>query len=164
MSAPPDDFSLEAVGRFLGHEGRLLDSRDYDEWLRLFDDDAVYWIPLQPAQTDPLNAPSIVYEDKALLTMRVRRLMHPKAHAATPTPRTLHVVGLPAIGPHGAQGTERDVVSSQLIVESTQEGQRLYAAECRHVLRNTGAGLRIASKRVDLVDSDQVQGLIRSIL
>jgi 3-phenylpropionate/cinnamic acid dioxygenase small subunit len=158
------DFSLEAVARFLNHEGRLLDQRKFADWLGLFDDDANYWIPLQRDQSDPRAIPSIVYEDKVLLAMRVERMMHPKAHSATPTPRTLHVIGVPDIAPHASDKASCTVTTSQLIIESFEGSQRLYAAECRHVLRATQAGLRIASKRIDLIDCDQFQGLIRSIL
>src|SRR5687768_16554245 len=57
------DFSLESVARFLNQEGRLLDQRKFQGWLGLFEDDAIYWIPLQRGQTDARAVPSIVYED-----------------------------------------------------------------------------------------------------
>src|ERR1700704_1942414 len=81
------------VARFLHHEALLLDDRRFEEWLPLYTDDARYWVPAEPGQADPINHVSIMYEDKAVMRMRVRRLMHPRAYAHNPHPRTTHLVG-----------------------------------------------------------------------
>src|SRR5207253_4483760 len=76
--------------QFLYREARLLDSGRFYEWLGLFTDDATYWIPLQADQADPQTTSSIVYDDRRLLEVRIRQFQHPRAHARTPAPRTVH--------------------------------------------------------------------------
>ena len=49
-------------------------------------------MPSQPGQTDPLNVASIVYEDHAILSIRVQRLLEARALVLTPMPRTTHLV------------------------------------------------------------------------
>ncbi len=49
-------------------------------------------MPSQPGQTDPLGVASIMYEDHAILSMRVQRLLEARALVLTPMPRTTHLV------------------------------------------------------------------------
>ena len=41
----PDLLLISRVEQFLFQEARLLDERRFEEWLSLFSDDGVYWIP-----------------------------------------------------------------------------------------------------------------------
>src|SRR5262245_51440966 len=59
---------------FVLHEARLIDSQRLDEWLGLFAEDGIYWMPLEWGQTDPKLTASLMYEDKLLLTIRIERL------------------------------------------------------------------------------------------
>src|SRR5678815_1776521 len=93
MNAAVDIELRSEVEQLLYHEAWLLDRGRLDEWLALFTDDATYWIPLQADQVDPLATSSIVYDDRRLLEVRVRRFQHPRAHARLPAPRTVHQVG-----------------------------------------------------------------------
>ena len=36
-----------SVQQFLFSEARLLDERRFDDWLALFSDDAIYWMPVR---------------------------------------------------------------------------------------------------------------------
>ena len=63
--------------QFLLHEARLLDEARFDEWLALFTPEASYWVPSEPAQVDPLETVSLIYDDRQLLETRVRRLGKP---------------------------------------------------------------------------------------
>ena len=67
----------EAV-ELVEREARLLDERRFDEWLALFADEAWYWMPASWDQQSPEDALSLVYEDKRLLALRVRRLASPE--------------------------------------------------------------------------------------
>ena len=55
------------VEQFLYHEARLLDSRQFDAWLDLFTEDAVYWVPLERDQADGIETSSIIHDDRTLL-------------------------------------------------------------------------------------------------
>ena len=159
MDAAVDSELRSEIERFLYREVWLLDHGRLDEWLGLFTDDATYWIPLQANQADPLTTSSIVYDDRRLLEVRVRQFQHPRAHARTPAPRTVHQIGNVQV----LEASAHDVrVSSTLVlVEYRRERQRVWGALVEHRLRRTADGLRIAAKRVDLVNSEaELDGIV----
>ena len=41
---------------FVVHEARLIDEQRFDEWYELFADDAYYWVPVAPGQSDSIRA------------------------------------------------------------------------------------------------------------
>ena len=132
---------------FVLREARLLDEQRYAEWLELFADDAVYWIPTHANQTSPHEALSIIYEPKSLLSVRVERLTRREMHVQTPPSRTVHHVS--AIEVNG------DEVRSALIVAEWRSGEsRFFAGRVTHKLRKDSGALRIVLKRVDLIDGE----------
>ena len=80
------------LSRFVRHEARLIDEKRFDEWLALFTDDARYWVPAAPEQTDPVGHNSLAYEDRLLLELRIERLKSPRAYSQRPPSRCLHVL------------------------------------------------------------------------
>lgn len=147
------------VAAFLYDEAALLDGGRLDEWLALFTDDATYWIPLEPGQTDPATTASLVFDDRRLLEIRVRQFTHPRAHARVPAPRTVHQVGNVQIVED--DGREARVRSTLIVIEYRQDRQRTWGAQVEHRLRRTAGGLRIAAKRIDLVNCDaELDGIV----
>ena len=142
------------IERFLYREARLLDERRFEEWRDLFAEDGVYWVPLKPDQTDPLRHGSIVYDDRAGMATRIRRLRHPRAYAQIPESRTLHMVSNVFVDSADPDKGEIDVLSALQVTEFQLNHQRHYAARCRHVLRRANGSYVIALKRVDLVNCD----------
>jgi 3-phenylpropionate/cinnamic acid dioxygenase small subunit len=147
-----------SVEAFLIHEARLLDAGAMQDWLNLYDDDAVYWVPASPGQTDPLNHVSIMYEDKPVLAMRVERLSHPRAYAVDPAPRATHLVS----NVTAAQSDDGlvDAEAAFMMTESRAGGTKVFSGRYTYRLAPSGDGFRIKSKRVDLMDCDAVHGLI----
>jgi benzoate/toluate 1,2-dioxygenase beta subunit len=155
------DASLKAEAEaFLVEEGRLLDASRFDAWLALFAEDGFYWIPAAPGQTDPFNHISIAYEDKSVLTMRVRRLGHPRAYSAVPPPRTAHLIGSVTAEPGTDAGVDLACRSSLIMAEYRAGDRRVWAGQQLHKLRRTPDGLRIVLKRVDLIDCDAAHGIL----
>jgi 3-phenylpropionate/cinnamic acid dioxygenase small subunit len=145
--------------QLLYHEAALLDRGRLDEWLALYTEDASYWVPLEAGQQDPLTTCSIIYDDRRLLEVRVRQTRHPRAHARVPAPRTVHHVGNVRLV--ADDGHEATVASTLVMVEYRQERQRVWGALVEHRLRRTDHGLRIAAKRVDLVNSEsELDGIV----
>jgi len=138
--------------QFLYHEARLLDTQQYEAWLELFTDDATYWVPLEREQKDPFETSSIIHDDRTLLGLRVKQARHPRAHARLPLARTAHQVGNVLVLKEDEP--ELVVASTLTLVEFRAERQRVWGALVEHRLRRTPAGLRIAHKRVDLVNSE----------
>jgi 3-phenylpropionate/cinnamic acid dioxygenase small subunit len=159
MAAATSVETRSEVEQLLYHEAWLLDHGRLDEWLGLFTDDATYWIPLQASQSDPLTASSIVYDDRRLLEVRVRQFQHPRAHARTPAPRTVHQIS--NVHVLEAEGDELRVASTLVLLEYRHERQRVWGALVEHRLRRTRDGLRIAAKRIDLVNSEaELDGIV----
>lgn len=159
MRAAADIELRSEIEQFLYHEAGLLDHGRLDEWLGLFTGDATYWIPLQANQVDPLTTSSIVYDDRRLLEVRVRQFQHPRAHARVPAPRTVHQVGNVQLIEAGA--LDARVGSTLVLIEYRRERQRVWGALVEHRLRRTADGLRIAAKRIDLVNSEaELDGIV----
>ena len=150
----------EAEG-FLLREARLLDEARYGEWLRLFTDDAWYWVPSQPGQASPLDTVSLMYDDRRLLETRVRRLSNPHLHAQEPPSRSSRIVANVMVDDADPRDGAPIVRSKLLMVEFRRDKQRVFAGTCFHRLLRTAEGLRIAWKRVDLIHCDGVlDGLV----
>ena len=135
------------IEAFVLREARLLDERRFGEWLELFADDAVYWIPTKPKQMSPHEALSIIYEPKSLLALRVERLERGDMHVQTPPSRTVHHVS--------AMEVDGDDVHSALVVaEWRAGGSRWFAGRVLHRLKRGPNGIQILLKRVDLTDGE----------
>jgi ethylbenzene dioxygenase subunit beta len=139
---------------FVLHEARLLDERRFAEWLALFAEDGVYWVPTLPGQASPQEALSLFHEPKPLLAMRVARLEGTDLHIQAPPSRTVHHVS-------AIETTDDLEVRSALVVAEWRAGEaRWFAGRVLHRLRRSAEGLRIVLKRVDLIDSEAPQRAI----
>lgn len=156
MNQTATQFTQQAVEQLLYREAQLLDRHQLEQWLALYTDDASYWVPLEMGQLDPINTSSIIYDDRTLMEIRVKQYLHPRAHARVPQHRTCHQVGNVLPAPQDGNGvpSEQRVSSTLVVVEFRQERQRVWGATVEHCLRATADGLRIVSKRVDLVNSE----------
>ena len=146
------DNPQSAIEDFLLHEARLLDEARYEEWLALFTDDGWYWVPSQPDQKSPKDTVSLIYDDRRLLETRVRRLANPHIHAQQPASRASRTVANVTI--ERRDGPTVDTRSKLVMVEYRRHQQRVFAGTCWHRLVGTEGRLRIASKRVDLINCD----------
>lgn len=75
-------------------EAALLDRWCLDEWLKLYTDDAQYFVPSTdlPPDADPDRSLFYIADDRVRLEQRVVRLMKKSAHAEYPRSRTRHLV------------------------------------------------------------------------
>ena len=144
---------------FLIHEARLLDDARFDEWLTLFTPEAHYWVPSEPNQKSPLDTVSLMYDDRRLLETRVRRLSSPKIYSQEPRSRTSRIVTNVTIE-SAANGVTK-VRSKFVLVEYRREEQRLFAGTYLHDLVLIDDAIRIAFKKIDLVNADApMDGLV----
>jgi 3-phenylpropionate/cinnamic acid dioxygenase small subunit len=155
-SASPSLAECEAL---LVGEAQLLDEGKFEDWLALFTENAWYWVPSEPDQESPLTTVSLMYDDRKLLETRVRRLVGPRMHAQEPRSRTSRIVANVTL--RERRPAAALVRSRFVMVEYRRGEQRLFAGTCLHELVRTDDGLRIASKRVDLVNCDApMDGLV----
>jgi 3-phenylpropionate/cinnamic acid dioxygenase small subunit len=146
--------SDEQIVRFIYQEARLLDEKRFDEWYELFTEDAYYWVPLAPGQTDPLAHNSLAYEDKLLLRLRIERLKLPTAYAQKPASRCHHVLQAPQLEGSDTAGHQFVTRTPFIYTETRADESQRYAATAWHTLVRTAAGLRIRLKRVDILNAD----------
>ncbi len=146
--------TLTEAEQLLYREAFLLDRHRFDDWLALFTDDATYWVPLEEHQADPIETSSIVYDNRELLGLRVKQYREARAHARLPLARTTHQISNVMLEEDQSASPDVNVASTLVLVEYRQERQRLYGALVTHRIRRTPAGLRIAAKRIDLVNSE----------
>ena len=138
--------------QFLIHEARLLDEARFDEWLALFTLDAWYWVPAEPGQASPRDTISLMYDDRRLLETRVRRLASPRIYSQEPRSRTSRIVANVTIE---ESANDACIVRSKFqLLEYRREAQRIFGGTYLHRLVGGTNGIRIAWKRVDLVNCD----------
>lgn len=133
-------------------EAALLDAGRWDEWLALWTDDARYWIPLAgAAQPDEERGQSLADEDRLLLSLRVERLKHPRAHSLKPRVACQHVLQPSRV--ERAAGDEAWLRTPFVYVEAQGPHQILLTGSARHRLVRAGSGWKIREKRVDLLNA-----------
>jgi 3-phenylpropionate/cinnamic acid dioxygenase small subunit len=141
---------------FVVREARLLDEQRYEEWNALFLDDAIYWVPLVPNQPEGLAHTSHLHEDKLLRELRIERLKSPRAFSQQPPTRSLHLLQTPTVEARdAARPAEHRVRTVFQYVESQGDEMNTFFGVAWHrVVVDARGALRLAQKRVDLINSD----------
>jgi benzoate/toluate 1,2-dioxygenase beta subunit len=80
------------VEEFLYQEAKLIDEHRYEEWLALWSEDALYWVPCNSDDADPMRQAMIIYDNRARLEERVYRLTSGAAWAQQPQSRTRRLI------------------------------------------------------------------------
>lgn len=86
------DVVRDAVADFVHREAALLDERRLEEWLALFANDGLLWVPGRAGDADPGRHVSIIYDHLPQLRARVTRLLSGKETAQDPPSRTVRAV------------------------------------------------------------------------
>lgn len=154
MSAALDVDLLRAVEQFVYREARLADELDYDAWEALWTDDAVYWVPAGADDIDPTRQMSVIYDNRARIATRVRQLKTGKRHAQTPPSRLRRLVSNVELL-DGDDDGDVGVGANFVVYESRERGVMTWAGRTEYRLRPTDDGLRMASKKVMLIDNDR---------
>jgi len=142
--------SVDEVTRFLYHEARLLDEHDYDAWEALWTDDAIYWVPAEGSGGDPTSEMSIIYDNRRRISTRIKQLQSGRRYSQSPPSELSRMIANVEVT--GVDGDEVVVAAKCLVVESREEGNELWAARTTHRLRAVDGELRLAYKKVVLVN------------
>ena len=140
------------VEQFLYLQAEVLDERRWDEWLNLFTDDGIYWMPASTDQETGVGQPNIFYEDYHLMDMRIRRVEHPYAHSQAAGHRTTHLVSNVIVRNEDPSAGEILVTSRFHMLEYRLDDQRYFGGRYTHRLKTTDSGYKIKLQRVDLVN------------
>jgi benzoate/toluate 1,2-dioxygenase beta subunit len=145
------------VQQFLYGEARLLDSRQYEQWLDLLAPDFVYWVPSNHGEANLRDQVSVNFDDRRRIEDRVTFASKAGSFAQTPPSRTLRsLTNVQAW--RGSMGLYE--ATAGLSISAYRRSRTVQFVGHLHVLlEDSAAGnFRIRMKIIDLLDCDEPQG------
>jgi 3-phenylpropionate/cinnamic acid dioxygenase small subunit len=143
--------ALREIEQFLYRQSELLDGKLWQDYIDLFADDGVYWMPVTPDQTEWEGSPSIFAEDKYMMAVRMGRVTHPTAWSQAPMWATSHVIGNVVLE---SESHDRWIVRSRFhMMELRRDTVRHFGGTYRHTLVRRDGALRIQLQRVDMFNA-----------
>ena len=145
----------QSVVEFLYREGRLADEARYAEWLALWTDDAVYWVP---ATTDPGADPdtrlSHIYDNRTRLETRVKLLQTGHRYSQEPASPMRRVISNIEVeeGRDGGFVAGSNFILAELSVQARPE-MHWWVGRATHHLRRVDGRLRMIQKKVVLINA-----------
>ena len=145
---------------FYIREAWLLDERKLEEWLQLFTDDVLYFMPRRKnvprrelhRELTPQGDLAILEEDRRQLEMRVARLETGMAWAEDPPSRTRHLIGNLEAAP--LENGEVEAKTAFLVYRSHLETDHQLLSGCREdVLRKVEGAWKV-SRRTIVLDAN----------
>ena len=156
MTFALDTDLLRAVEQFIYREARLQDELQYDAWEALWTDDAIYWVPAHGADPDPATQMSIIFDNRARIATRIKQLQTGKRHSQTPPSSLRRIVSnVELLDPHPDHPDDIAAGANFVVYESRERGITTWAGRSEYVLRREDDDLRMARKKVVLVDNDR---------
>lgn len=149
------DQDHQAVVEFLYREARLADEARYADWLALWADEAVYWVP---ASTDPGADPetriSHIYDNRARLETRVKLLQTGHRYSQEPASLMRRLISNIEVaeGPDAALVAGSNFILAELSVQAKAE-MHWWVGRVTHHLRRVDGGLRMSLKKVVLINA-----------
>ena len=142
----------QQIEGFIYREARLMDEHRYDEWLALWTDDAVYWVPSNNDELDPMQSVSIIYDDRGRISDRIDRLKSGMAYAQKPPSRMRRVVSNLEVEEGG--NDEVTVYSNFVLTEIRRGIRNIWCGRTVHRLRMENGDLKMGFKKVLLLEND----------
>jgi len=156
MMTPRQALWLELM-QFYIREAWLLDERKFTEWLDLFTEDVLYFMPRRKnvprrelhREVTPLGDLALFEDDKRYMEMRVARLDTGMAWAEDPPSRTRHLIGNLVAEP--LDNGELQARTAFLVYRSHLEtDQQLFAGSREDVLRQVNGVWKVAKRTIVL--------------
>tara|TARA_R110000751_G_scaffold88583_4_gene174930 strand:- start:2626 stop:3099 length:474 start_codon:yes stop_codon:yes gene_type:complete len=139
---------------FVYDEAAAIDQMRWDDWLALFHKDGRYWMPLEWQQDDPVLQPSLMYEDRLLLTVRVERLAGERTFSQKPKSRCHHLMERPRVLSMGEDDGVYKLRTSFIYTETRGDLLERFSGWVSHELVAVDGALQIKLKRIDLINFD----------
>ena len=145
---------------FYIHEAWLLDERRFKEWLDLFTDDVLYFMPRRKnvlrreshREVTPLGDLALIEDDRRYLEMRVARLDTGMAWGEDPPSRTRHLIGNLVAEPL-SKGEVKAKTAFLVYRSHLETDHQLLAGSREDLLRRVNGAWKIA-KRTILLDAN----------
>ncbi|WP_338179927.1 aromatic-ring-hydroxylating dioxygenase subunit beta [Jatrophihabitans sp.] len=144
-------YSRREIIDFLYREAQLADEHKYADWEGLWTDDGIYWVPVDGNDTDPTSSVSFIYDNRARLRTRIGMLLTGERHSQVPPSDLARVISNVLIHDQ-APGEDIEVTAAFVLIEYRRE-HIIWAGRVKYLLRPTPDGLKIALKKIVLVDS-----------
>lgn len=152
---------LRQIEQFLYREARYADEHDYDAWEALWTDDALYWVPAGHDAADPATQMSVIYDNRSRISTRLKQLRTGKRWSQSPPSSLRRVIsnvevlgtGGPADAADAGGGPDTVVAANFVLAESRSRGVEIWAGRTTYRLRVVDGELRLAAKKVVLVNS-----------
>ena len=153
---------LARAASLLNLEAALLDGRRWQDWLDLYTEDCIFWVPAWVSDeawtTDPQRQVSLIWADRRGLAARIFRVEGGDSYASMPLPLTVHLVT--GIAVTSSPGSTVEVRANWLVHGFLRtSGAILRAGRYEYELRQIGAELKIAKKKI-FVHDDPITGAI----
>jgi 3-phenylpropionate/cinnamic acid dioxygenase small subunit len=145
---------LREAEQFIYREARLADELLYEEWEALWTDDAVYWVPANGDDIDPTKQMSVLFDNRSRIATRIKQLQTGKRHSQNPASRLRRLISNVELLESEDDGDIR-AGANFLIYESRERGVTLWAGRSEYKLRRAEDGLKMAYKKVLLVNNDR---------
>lgn len=150
---PVDRDTRDEVERLLVREAQVLDDGQLEDWLAIYTRECLYWIPITPGGGDPRREASLAFDDRRRLEDRIYWLRTGLVWGQIPPSRTSRMISNLDV----SEGETVDafwVRSNFCIAEFRAGAQRTFYGRYRHTLRREDGELKIAIKRIELIDSE----------
>jgi benzoate/toluate 1,2-dioxygenase subunit beta len=148
------DAEYRAVVDFVYKEARLADEARYAEWLALWTDDGVYWVP---ATTDPGADPdkhiSHIYDNRARIETRIKLLQTGHRYSQEPPSLMRRLISNIEAEADGAELlAESNFALAELAIQAKRE-MHWWVGRTTHRLRRVEGELKMCRKKVVLVNA-----------
>jgi len=149
------DAEYRAVVEFLYKEARLADEARYADWLALWTDDGVYWVP---ATTDPGADPdkhlSHIYDNRGRIETRIKLLQTGHRYSQEPASLMRRLISNieVAAADDGELVAESNFALAELAIQAKRE-MHWWVGRTTHRLRRVDGELKMCRKTVVLVNA-----------
>ncbi|HDJ1441066.1 TPA: benzoate 1,2-dioxygenase small subunit [Serratia rubidaea] len=152
----------QRIEQFLYREARLLDDRQWDEWLACYSPQVEYWMPSwgedDRLTRDPQREVSLIYyPNREGLEDRVYRIKTERSAASTPEPRTTHQISNVEL--LSASADEVEVRYNWSTHSHRYQKTDLFFGSCRCRIALDGEQPQIVSKTIRL-NNDYISHVI----
>ena len=149
-----DPVERDRFRMLLEREARLLDQLRYEDWLKLYTPECIYWVPATPGAGDPRREVSVMFDDRRRLEDRVYRLRTGFAWSQAPASRTVRLVTNVEVFATGSDES-RMTRSNFLITEFWGDETRILSGWTGHRFVRHNDRWEIQAKQVNLLECDQ---------
>lgn len=147
----PSNPQLAAAVEFIWREATLLDRKDYQAWLALWDPAGKYVVPIEPETTDFEATLNYVYDDQAMLAKRIERMTSGFSVSAVDSATTVRSASRFTLV--SSQAGVVDVDSVQIVVAHKRGVNTIFASDMSYRIRLDQGEPKLEQKVIRLLDT-----------